>query len=245
MAGEVLGDHKRFKKRFIPPMLASGMNIQFTHWRRGTLPEVLWIAVLHELFGYKVGTEAALALAEAAGLASGGSPPLPLFAFAGAYAGLTPEQRASILDQTSDNVALRTALRGAEPLVRLFPEYPLASLVDVPNADDEVSARIATDLLRVILFDLPDRGSKRALFTAGTVLYIAAMTGRLFFAEDVPVPNLNALMDYPDTEESKHTAAGVRASMPALLEFELDKTPTLSDWITSFWETALAIGECE
>ena len=63
---EVLGDHKRIGKRFIPPFLYQLGSLSEISWVNEIMPEILWIGLLIEHFGYQRGVELGLHLSKAA-----------------------------------------------------------------------------------------------------------------------------------------------------------------------------------
>ena len=120
----ILGDHRRFKKRFIPPLLASGMDFKFSNWVRGTVPEVFWIGVLLRTLGYGDGVAAALAIAKEAQDHVSDDAGLPAFAFARAYLAPTDTQISEIAERARVVADARRGLKELEPLFRVYPDYP-------------------------------------------------------------------------------------------------------------------------
>ena len=121
MAGQVLRDHKWERKRAIPPLLAAGMNWHFSNWVRRTIPEIVWIGLLHEVLGLRAGVPSALALAQAAQDEAGEGTELPPFCFARAFAGLDLEQQKGLSRRSR---AVPDAKRAAEALKPSLPRIP-------------------------------------------------------------------------------------------------------------------------
>ena len=182
----ILGDHRRFKKRFIPPLLASGMDFKFSNWVRGTVPEVFWIGVLLRTLGYGDGVAAALAIAKEAQDHVSDDAGLPAFAFARAYLAPTDTQISEIAERARVVADARRGLKELEPLFRVYPDYPVARLSSagsstVPSADDE---RLLSEVMEGML----DRRSRDAARVQSTAVYIAAVTGRFFWAVEGAAP---------------------------------------------------------
>ena len=66
---QVLSDHKRVGKRFIPPLLQVAPFHDLS-WVDCTLPELLWLGLLNNRYGLKRGSDLGLSLAKAAAEAS-------------------------------------------------------------------------------------------------------------------------------------------------------------------------------
>ena len=56
----VLSDHRRQKNKFIPPIHYLLNNLKEVSWIKDNLPEVIWLALLHNKFGEVDGTALAL-----------------------------------------------------------------------------------------------------------------------------------------------------------------------------------------
>ena len=64
--GNVLSDHKKVGKKFIPPIIDKlGSTFQETSWVKFSIPELVWIALLNYRCGYKDGADLSLSLAKA------------------------------------------------------------------------------------------------------------------------------------------------------------------------------------
>jgi hypothetical protein len=61
----ILLDHKQVGKKFIPPMLTIGV-FKEVRWIEIILPELLWIALLNDKYGLRMGAELSLAVAQSA-----------------------------------------------------------------------------------------------------------------------------------------------------------------------------------
>ena len=62
---QILSDHKRIKKKLVPPILQIG-KFHEVKWVDYILPELLWLGLLNEFHGLKLGAELGLSLANAA-----------------------------------------------------------------------------------------------------------------------------------------------------------------------------------
>jgi hypothetical protein len=95
-------------KKFVPPMQQLG-PWKDANWLGTVLPELLWIGLLNQRYGFKDGAELSLALARAATQATGiepeefkkkfGQGPKQMFGAASAYRSLTSAQRRDVIDR--------------------------------------------------------------------------------------------------------------------------------------------------
>lgn len=242
----ILGDHRRFKKRFVPPMLAAGMNFRFSNWIRGTVPEVLWIGVLIRTLGFRDGVAAAVAIAEEAHDQLGDDTSLPSTSFARTFLALSETQAGEVARRLRSRVDGERALQRLEALFRVYPDYPLVRLASPP-----VVAEPSDDDLRLlgrVMDGLLDRESPEAARVQATVVCIAGVTGRLRWVKGGPEPpDLEQIKDYPKTEEAREVASDIRAILQILVARPdtPDDSPLPEDWPASFWERGIGIGECE
>ena len=56
MSKKILEDHKKEGKKLKPPLLTIGIFVDLS-WVDYIIPDVIWITLLKERFGEKVGTE--------------------------------------------------------------------------------------------------------------------------------------------------------------------------------------------
>ena len=95
---------------------------------------------------------------------------------------------------------------------------------------------------KTLLATLFDKVDKPAMFMQANGVYIAFMTGKLRVAKGLSLANFPAIEKYPDTEESRRVASGVRAVISMAIGMA-DKLP--NDWPTYFWNRGLELEPCE
>ncbi len=59
---EILQDHKRKGKTFIPPLMHRIGPFKETNWAKTMIPELLWIALIQDCYGYHGGVELIISL---------------------------------------------------------------------------------------------------------------------------------------------------------------------------------------
>lgn len=241
----VLSDHQRVGRRFIPPMLQFG-NLQGISISQRIIPELFWMALLNDYYGWQGGAELSLSLARAAALATGISPdefkkpdgqaPKELFATTSAFRTLTEEQKGQLIRSLKLSFKWESLVRGLSPLVSLYPECPLAFLFEGARL-----TRTKEDLAYVkgVLKELFDKYTKQSVSMFANAIYIAFCTNKLRVFEGSLLSKFPAIQDYPETEESRAIAAAIRASV---YSFFSDTPP---EWGIEFWNKGLELEPCD
>src|SRR4051812_34853363 len=117
----VLGDHKRLRRKLVPPLLSAfGDKSSPYSWARELAPELLWISLLLETHGHERGVE--LANAVAGGAADVCSrEPKPMFAKITSFLEITAEENARMRSALS-TLVIDDVLEALMPLHLLCPE---------------------------------------------------------------------------------------------------------------------------
>jgi hypothetical protein len=255
MSKKVLSDHKREGKRFIPPFLQLTGPWKDANWMGTIIPEFLWIALVNNFHGIKEGAHLCLSLARAATIATGISPaefskkfgqcPKQLFAMTTSYSSLSVEQQANLLSQLRNANQLDSIVLALRPLVSFYPECPLNFLFQ--GSDTTVGSE-GLGQFKHVLVSLFDKYTKPATFMLATAIYIAFCTNKLKIvvgdSDQSTGPEILAkfpvIERYPDTEESRAVAAGVRAAIYSFI----GSSETSSEWPNYFWNRRLELESC-
>ncbi len=234
---EVLADHKKVGKKFIPPFLAKLGPLGEVRWVNDLVPELVWLALLSDRHGRERGVDLARRLALAA-VDARGSKPRSWFALASTYAELSAsEQEAAVAKLEKDDAAqeIRTAL---SPLLMFYSECPLRFLfADPPECEDD-----SLDKFKDVLATIFDRWDTPGTFEQATAVYIAFCSGMLKVFKGPALANLSAIEEFPNTEESQHVASAARSTVSILYEnIKTDQSPV---WISYFWRRGLELDDC-
>jgi hypothetical protein len=237
---EVLSDHKRVGKRFIPPMLQT-LKLDDISWVDHGIPELVWIGLLHQANGLKQGTDLALSVARACA-DTVSHPPLPLFSMISAYRSLDRSQRAQVvagLDRKRKLGLIREALA---PLVSNYPECPLYFLFR-RNRVATNSGGSDLESLKAVVEALFDRLTFEATMVQVNALYVGAVTGKIKFCRGTGFDEIEPVVSYPTTEESRRIAADTRAFLNVCLG--ADQSADAVAWRSYFWNRGLELEPCE
>lgn len=239
----VLSDHVQKRKKLVPPLLAvMGEGHKPFSWTQELMPDLIWLAFLHECLGMKRGVECAMKIISTANevyLAE----PKPFFCRAGSYSKLSDQEKNGLLKTLEQDGFLLDIQKSLSAIFYFFPECPLNFLKPkTPLMDKED----ASEFLNKILPDLYDRYSKKSAFTHATAICSGFEQGKIKIAMDKnPLfTEFNEIENYPDTEKSQMVASSLRASMPMLLA-GADENDESSIWIESFWSHLSGFGDCE
>lgn len=242
----VLGDHVRKKKKLQPPIRAMmGDNYQPYSWAHQVVPEILWIAMLHQGMGMRSGVDFVVSfILEADRICT--VEPKPMFAKITSFELLTDVQKITLTDFISKHPAYSAAMNAMLPFFLLVPNSPLSFLRIGPEAK---SPEEATTSIYEVMPKLYDRGSRVAVLTMATSIYIELRQGMLLMSHEMRekvLADLEAIDSYPSTEDSRRAGSSIRAMAPMIfLHKDEDDDGRAEIWRKQFWEQIGDFGECE
>ena len=232
----VLEGYRKAGKRFIPPFLQHFSPTE-SKWMDDRVPELVWIALLLQVFGIQKGTAIAASIAKAAAKCDQVRP--RSFAAASDYTELNDRQKQCILSTLHTEGTLRQAHCGLAALIDNYTGFPLAFLGNSRNTDEDSQSSTINDL-KYTIENISDRESPQGVFAQATVVYIYFINNKLKVQAGLSLANFPAIEDYPVTEESRRVAAAVRSAVTGML------APSGSTgWRDSFWNQGRALVPCE
>jgi hypothetical protein len=239
-----LADHKRIGSKFVPQFLnLTGPWIDVS-WTRVLLPELLWIALLHQHLGVKRGSSVAVATARGAARAVLGElidakfapGPKQWFAATSSFSSLSKEQKEVICGALRESDHYNDAVRGLSPFINIYPDFPLSFLF----GESPVEPKDGIQRIKRALVSCFDKYTESATFLAATAVLIGFTTNKLRVFEGIALANFSAVEAYPHTEESKIVAASIRSTVVTLLE----KSEDPSQWWVRFWDQNIRLEDC-
>lgn len=233
----VLADHKRMGKRFVPPMLQLGIQTE-PIWANRLLPEILWIGLLIEQQGLRASIDLTMAVVRAAkGNAEDRSS--KWFCLTSEYATLDEAQQTRIVEWLDRDEYLTSMQYCLRPLAVFYPAFPLRFLyTDAPYLLEEYPEGL--DELARVVGKMYNRRGRVATLAQTTALYSALVTGLVTFIRDCSLTNLEPIVNYPDTDESRMVAASVRATWNGVVNLDADKRL----WPDYFWNRGMELTPC-
>jgi len=241
----VLQDHLKMGNTFYPPFTFDGGESRFTQvdWRADILPELIWIGLLVQAFGFDQAREMACGLAFLADQvhAYGNR---PNFGTLSGYDTLSSRWKQA-LNKKLDAHGLREDLSlSLSPLFRLYPKCPLKFILG--GQPPTVKKREAVQVLGPVLDECLFRQEKLPTFVQGIYYDALLASGKLKLCGPVERHDTAVLKDYPDSEEAKKVAGFMRCGATGLpMEKNLPGAKQDPWWPAYFWNRGLKIGPCD
>ncbi len=239
---KILSDHKKIGKKFIPPFLYKLGNIKLMHWKDIFLPELIWIALMHEKLGLRRAIEVTGKICEASITLWGEETqdrPL-LILISNFYALSESDTQKLILAFDKFNILIDINY-SIEDLIYLYPKCPLKNILI--SKEVNINHKEKVDYFKKILNKYFIRGNKESNLLEATTLSMLWNSGKFKYTNGVKPPNLNILIEKQSKdEEYEKVASSVRASIQSLGLMLWDKD---SEWPSYFWNRGLELDECE
>lgn len=235
---EVLKGHKKVGSKFIPPMM------QLPNWSEISyvnqiLPEIMWMGLLNDRYGYREGIKLASNFAKRAFELRETDKHIN-FTLVSNFNQLSSGKKAELLRGLEADSTLAQYRDSLSPLTRLYDNFPLSF---IGQSEDELSNVHLVDAIKVCIEKHIDKYETPSLIIQANVLHIRASTGGLKIALHIDFPNLNALIESPDSEEARRAAGFVRIS--AMQELMPSGEQRSDDWSRSFWNQGYKIDKCD
>lgn len=230
---KILIDHKKVGAKLVPPLLSVMGESDYSYEEKG-IPQIIWIALLNKKFGLKTGTSISLEFVQIIdSLELKKEVPYNISWFSN----IKTEDISKIkydlkLAQVFDKIR-----DGLGPLLNVYPKCPLSKIFGFQNhTDDDIS------IIKETLIELYDKHSRESTFALANTVYYMGMCKKLHIVKHSHLENLENLIHYPKTEESKTIASMIRATTNMLLS---DRTIENSkEWVHYFWNRGLELEPC-
>jgi hypothetical protein len=202
-----LDAYKQQGKRFIPPMKQlPGLREQ--GYVNDLLPELIWLGLIHDRRGYPFGARTLEAVVEVTKKWPQGETHRN-YAMQSAYADLKDEQKEELIDTWKRQHLFEDIQHALAPLVLLYDGFSLA-FVGPPSSvisQETLIARIKQCVGKHL-----NKYETPAIVLHGTMLLTRLLAGTIKFAAHIDIPDLNAVIERPESDEAKRAAAFMRAS---------------------------------
>ena len=233
----ILGDHKRVGKKFIAPMVqAAAGGLQPASYFKDTLPEIIWLALTEDKNGMPVTAK----ICEEIGnfVRACGDEKLRLGTLS-EFKQISPEMTSELVAYL-ETVGLLGPLQAAiHDLVVLYPNCPLGFIFKTkPSrlADDNF-LEYFDNLVR----DLSDKRGKPGIVMQANLIYLLGLQGKLLFGKESSLWNLEAIKDYPNTDESLQVGACICSASIAMIQMQCIPDDKADRWSTYFWQRSLEL----
>jgi hypothetical protein len=219
------------KKLRLP--LMSFPQLRETSYIDEILPEIIHIALLLQRFGYRRGIQLCEHLFAAINEISSATA-LP---FASALT--IDEQLHSTLTERLTAEGVLQELRSAFAPMQLFLDWPLGYL-----GFDDLEHELAVSQIKDCVGKILDKSETPACAALATVIYWYRAIGKLKYTNGIKPPDLNAIIEAPDSEAAAIARAHVRASVMAFWAMQVTEDPLDPKWAPSSWVQCFRLEGC-
>ena len=240
----VLEDHRRRGRKLIPPMLE--LPMQQTLWHVERLPELFWLAFLGNRIGdgptlelaYEMAVDIESTIKRLRGNDKAFRAYLP-----SEHLSCSDCEREQVLVDHSESAWLRELRPHLADMTTVWHDLPFSYLISLSG--DGPNPEIVSEI-KHLLQECCHRHDKRALIIQATMVALEFRTEKMFIAQGLEIPDLNAIFDYPETEESQHAAGFVVTTCGGTILHRNGPTnrPDFT-WQRSFWNTCFRLEPCE
>ncbi|HWR57358.1 MAG TPA: hypothetical protein VN328_00600 [Thermodesulfovibrionales bacterium] len=236
---KILEGHKQVGKRFLPPFTQFVPKLTEVSYVHQLLHEIIWMGLINDEMGYKDGVQLAKRIAEIA-KESHKAEKFVNFALARSYALLAPEEKTMTSSELDKAGILKQLQYFLSPLIDLYEGFPMSFL---GRADFIEERYVLISRLKKCVARHFNKYKTPAMAIQAAVIYIRGTAGGLYLAEGIRVPDLDAIISDPESENAKHAGGFVRAGV--LSEVMLPVADQGSEWAISFWNQGLRIDNCD
>ncbi|MDX6463699.1 MAG: hypothetical protein QOE55_7396 [Acidobacteriaceae bacterium] len=209
-------------------------------WINTILPELLWIALIHNSHGDRRAVELITAFSRLARSIKPNSAS-KWFAATSQYASLSTADYSQLKLALQQQQMLTAILAPLEPLIGWYPECPLAQLF--PKPPRRSLRKNALNLIREVASSLYVRSERGPMMVQATAIWLAFDADILKVTSDLSLARFPEIERYPDTEISLKIGASIRAGLNVFFGSQIHYSD--ATWPGYFWNRGLAIEPCE
>ena len=229
----VLVDHKQVGKKFIPP-LKQLPNMNEVSYVNDLLPNLIWFGLINERLGYHKGMRLLKDIIES----------LPTdkarlqYAFASEYQNLTPKEKMHIVQRLEYFGKLEIVRECLAPLVMLYDDFPMRFF---GKSKRHFSKSELVNLMHSAVKNTINKYETGGIMLHSSIIVAGLFTGTMRFTSKAQFPDINVIVEKPDSPEARRVAGSVRA-----LAMAFHAADTLSNqWAKSFWNKNMTLSKCK
>jgi len=151
---------------------------------------------------------------------------------------LSADQKKRLNEVLDDNEFLEIVRNSIAPLNLLYDGCPLLFL---GPPTEQYSSEELVALIKNCVGDTIDKYETPGIVLNGSILLSRLVTRKIKFPADMDLPDFNAVINSPDSDDAKRAAAFMRSN--ALMEFGMHKVDT--SWAKYFWNRGYELSPCE
>jgi hypothetical protein len=237
----ILSDHKRQGSKLIPPFVHMlGRPLVEISWIRTILPELVWIALLHNAHGHRQAVQLITSLSRQARIIKSASG-IKWFAAASHYSDLTSDDFDRLKHDLRQEEILVPVQEALMPLIRWYPECPLAPILSARPRPNSRKASLSP--LKELISSLYDRSARDPMMAQATAIWLAFDADILKVSSDMSIARFPEIEHYPETEISQNIGASIRSGLNVF--FSSSTHYASSKWPAYFWNRGIEVDPCE
>lgn len=232
----VLEGHKRKGARFVPPLMQIE-NMQEVSYINDALPNLIWMGLLFDRFGYRKGVDLSNRFVTTAYDICKNEK--GNFSYLCYYSKLDISKKAAIYRSLKSEGILYPIQDAVAPLSCLFNYFPALFLIP----DFQVDKTALVPILKRTLKEAMNRYSTMSTAIQVTTIYNLATNDKLRIASHIKVPDFDSIFTAPDSDEAKRAASFARTNLNGELGYRKDEIS--QGWVRDFWLQIFRLGDCE
>ena len=235
----VLADHKRVKSKLVTPFNEMLGPLREVSWVNTMIPELLWIALLQDVFGPHKCVELLTAFTRDLRSTSPERADA-VWAGAGQFRTIPADELCGLVTRRAEEYGndIKTALR---PLAAHYPSHPLNNIYRPEEAKPEPAD---IKYLTGVVAGMYDRASWEATMTQAHAVWLAFDAKRLMVSSEVSLAQFPKIDQYPKTEISRRIASGIRATLNTCFGTD-GLMASDTTWPVEFWNCGITLSPCE
>src|SRR5258706_6268669 len=226
----VLSDHKQQGKILVPPFTHMLGPMHEVSWIKTILPELLWIALIHNLHGDQRAVEIITTFSRLARRIKSKSAS-KWFATTSQYASLSTADYAQLRLELQKQQMLAAILAPLEPLISWYPECPLAPLFPKPPRRSLKKNTLIP--FKEITASLYRRSERGPMMVQATAIWLAFDAAILKVTSDLSLARFPEIENYPETEISQKIGSSIRAALNVFFGSQIHYADV--PWPGYFW----------
>jgi hypothetical protein len=237
MREKILSDHIKVKKK-LRPTLNHHFNFKETSHDKEVIPEIFWIDLFYEKYGLK---ETVDLITDLTKLIEQHKINNSFFncCLISNYEKLDDFDKSTILKFVKETYLYDKINSALDGMNYYFPNSPISFLLRNRKTN---RVRFLKNLKKSIL-NLYNRTSINSTYALANAVYSQGIAGHLFFNSEIEKFDMNELLNYPNTDESKRVAALIRASIKPIIRVSIESDNP--KWHKSFWQTCFELEPCK
>lgn len=230
---QILQDHFQSKKKFVTPF-NHYFNISDVEWKKEILPELIWLAEINFMLGFRDGTEVSRMFASITKEITNKN---SFFGFISSFYAVNDSNINEIIKRLEKEKIYGKLQSSFHDLNLLYPSNPLCFL---SNSNDKNYTANMLSNFKSRLQKLFDKGDLESIFMLANAIYIAFTTDGFQVINNSSLANFPKIINYPHTEESKRIAGSIAETINIFIKTKGNKT----DWNIQFWNRGFELEDC-